>query len=131
MEVLHDERGLIRYEYVTTRQFRNPQVDAEGVPVGVPATADHVSEESVRLLCQSNAMYVPEEEDQKTFKEFLNSWGGEWMWEDLRLKEGPEWVAECLRNNSLVCVTDGSSKQEPIIYAARAESWRADERGGA
>ena len=30
------------------------------------------------------------------------------MWEDLRLKEGPEWVAECLRNNSLVCVTDGS-----------------------
>ena len=30
------------------------------------------------------------------------------MWEDMRLKESPEWVAECLRNNSLICVTDGS-----------------------
>merc|ERR1712197_123859 len=32
MEVLHDEKGLIRYEYDSTRNFRNPQVDAEGVP---------------------------------------------------------------------------------------------------
>ena len=28
MEVLHDEKGLIRYEYDSTRQSRNPQIDA-------------------------------------------------------------------------------------------------------
>ena len=30
------------------------------------------------------------------------------MWEDLRMTESPEWVAECLRNKTLICVTDSS-----------------------
>ena len=30
------------------------------------------------------------------------------MWEDLRMTESLEWVAECLRNKTLICVTDGS-----------------------
>ena len=30
------------------------------------------------------------------------------MWHDLRLHEDPSWVAECLKNKTLVCVTDGS-----------------------
>ena len=30
------------------------------------------------------------------------------MWEDLRMTESPEWVAECLQNRTLICVTDGS-----------------------
>ena len=77
MEVLDDKKGLIRYEYDSTRRFRNPQIDPEGVPTGVPATADEISEESVRLLCQSRELYVPAEEEQKAFKEVLNSWGGE------------------------------------------------------
>ena len=108
MEVLHDEKGLIRYEYDSTRQFRHPQVDAEGVPCGVPATAEDISEESVKLVCRSKELFTPEEAEKKPFREFLNSWGGEWMWDDLRMKESPEWVAECLRNKTLVCVTDGS-----------------------
>ena len=108
MEVLHDEKGLIRYEYDSTRNFRNPHFDAEGVPSGVPATAEEMSEESVRLMCQSNALFTPEEVERRPFRELLNSWGGEWMWEDLRMTESPEGVAECLRNKTLICVTDGS-----------------------
>ena len=42
------------------------------------------------------------------FKDFLDKWGGEWMWEGLRLNKRPKWVAECLQNRTLVCVTDGS-----------------------
>ena len=67
-----------------------------------------MSEESVRLVCQSKALFTPEEVEKKPFREFLNSWGGDWMWEDLKMTESPEWVAECLRNKALVCVTDGS-----------------------
>ena len=29
------------------------------------------------------------------------------MWNDLRLIEVPSWVAECLKNKTLVCATDG------------------------
>ena len=53
-------------------------------------TADKMSEESVRLLCQSKALFAPEEVVKKPFREFLNSWGGDWMWEDLRKRESPE-----------------------------------------
>ena len=108
MEVLHDVKGLIRYEYDSTRHFRNPQIDAEGVPCGVLATAEEMSEESVRLVCQSKALFTPKKVEKKPFREFLNSWGGDWMWEDLRMTESPEWVAECLRNKTLICVTDSS-----------------------
>ena len=108
MEVLHDEKGLIRFEYDSTRWFTNPQTDADGAPGGVPAMADEISEESVRLLCQSQALFTPKEVEEKPFEEFLKSWGGDWMWEDLRMTESPEWVAECLRNKTLICVTDGS-----------------------
>ena len=73
MEVLHDEKGLIRYKYDSTRHFRNPLFDAEGVPCGVPATAKEMSEESVRLVCQSKALFTPKEVEKKPFREFLNS----------------------------------------------------------
>ena len=34
------------------------------------------------------------------------------MWSDLRLAESTKWVAECLKNRTLVCVTDGSYQKE-------------------
>ena len=34
------------------------------------------------------------------------------MWKDLHMHEDPSWVVECLTNNTLVCVTDGSYQKE-------------------
>ena len=34
------------------------------------------------------------------------------MWKDLHMHEDPSWVVECLANNTLVCVTDGSYQME-------------------
>ena len=59
MEVLHDKKGMIRYKYDSTHHFRSTQIDAEGVPCSVPATAEEMSEESVRLVCQSKAVCAP------------------------------------------------------------------------
>ena len=44
--------------------------------------------------------------------EFLKSWGGEWVWNSLDLTEDPLWVAECLKNKTLVCVTNGSYNKQ-------------------
>ena len=34
------------------------------------------------------------------------------MWKDLHMNEDPSWVAKCLTDNTLVCVTDGSYQKE-------------------
>ena len=93
---------------------------ANGVPQGVPATATEMSEDSIRLFCQSKELYVPESEAQKSFKELLEGWGGCWMWEDLRLTEDLEWIVESLQNKSLVCVTDGlyDKQRAPDVCSA-------------
>ena len=38
-----------------------------------------MSEESLRLLCQSKALVKPKVKKKKPFKEFFRSWGEEWM----------------------------------------------------
>ena len=43
-----------------------------------------------------------------TFQDHLKSYGGQWMWKDLRMGQSAAWVADCLRDGNLVCVTDGS-----------------------
>ena len=42
------------------------------------------------------------------------------MWEDLRLDEDPSWIVECLKNKTLMCVTDGSYMKDkaPNICSA-------------
>jgi hypothetical protein len=48
----------------------------------------------------------------KNFWEFLHSWGGNWMWEgiddDQEMKEDATWIANGMRHNLLIWVTDGS-----------------------
>ena len=34
------------------------------------------------------------------------------MWDGLNLSEDPSWVAECLKNKTIVCVTDGSYNKQ-------------------
>jgi hypothetical protein len=48
-----------------------------------------------------------------SFRELLQSLGGEWMWEDV--KEGDtnvEWVRDALINGTFIGVTDGSYDRE-------------------
>ena len=69
---------------------------------------------------KSKELHVPEPEVQKSFKELLESWGGSWMWKDVRLAEDPEWIVESLQNKTLVCVTDGSydKQRAPNVSSA-------------
>ena len=52
------------------------------------------------------------DDNGKTFVEFLKSWEGKWTWDGLILSEDPSWVAKCLKNGTLVCVTDGSYNKQ-------------------
>ena len=107
---------MIKYEHNKYTQFTRAHADKDGTPGDVPATAKKISPEFIKLHSTSKAQFAPEMEEVKLFMEVLTSWGGEWMWRDLRwtgsMTESIEWVAECLKNRTLVYVTDGSYQKE-------------------
>ena len=91
--------------------FRKHEIADNQVLTGVPAKVLPADKYYVKLVQTKHFQYLPPKVNDGSpldFKDFLNKWGGEWMWEGLRLNEKPEWVAECLQNGMLVCVTDGS-----------------------
>jgi hypothetical protein len=53
------------------------------------------------------------------FWEFLYSWGGKWVWEgieaDQRLPYDMTWVAEEMKNYTLIWVMDGSYNRKKAI----------------
>ena len=53
------------------------------------------------------------------FWEFLNSWGGKWMWEEIDdsqfTKHDLTWAVEGMKNHSFIWVTDGSYDKDRAI----------------
>ena len=104
--MLSDEEGLIRCDHVRGRIFRRGESMGQAEPNGLPATREDI----LKLFCTSQTQFHVQEEEAQSFLERLKSWGGEWMWEGLQLRDDDDisWVAESLKNKSIVCVTDGS-----------------------
>ena len=50
----------------------------------------------------------------------LHGWGQTWIWDDLKVTGGTDWVAQAIADNSLVAVTDGSyiKEQYPDLCSA-------------
>ena len=52
--------------------------------------------------------------------EVLDQWGSMWMWEDLELTGGFEFIVAGIIDSSLVCVADGSSIKEMYPHICSA-----------
>jgi hypothetical protein len=48
------------------------------------------------------------------FLDILRGWGQTWIWDDLKVTGGTDWVAQAIADNSLVAVTDGSYIKEHL-----------------
>ena len=48
------------------------------------------------------------DKEHETFIAHLKNYGGEWFWEDIQTPDGTEWMAEAMKNGTLISVTDGS-----------------------
>ena len=46
------------------------------------------------------------------FLDVLHGWGQTWIWDDLMVTGGTDWIAQAIADNSLVAVTDGSYIKE-------------------
>jgi hypothetical protein len=46
------------------------------------------------------------------FPDVLRGWGHTWIWDDLMVTGGTNWITQAIGDNSLVAVTDGSYIKE-------------------
>ena len=129
IEVLSDTEGVIKYENEQYATFTRAYADKDGTPSGVPATVKSTSLNHIKTHLTSKDQFTPEVKEAKSFMEILTSWGGEWMWSGLSLTESIEWVAECLRNKTLVCVTAPTRRKRLPTYVAQGGLWRARSPG--
>jgi hypothetical protein len=78
---------------------------------GVPTSVTSFSAQQVIKLSEEPALAKAVEETPD-FWELLYSWGGTWMWEGMEAgKDSPDnisWIADGLKDSSLVWVMDGS-----------------------
>ena len=104
-----------------TRAYRLVSVHNDGRnPVGQPCSVACAGRHEVRYLCQGPRQQhgIPRE---KTFLEFLRSWGGEWMWHNVGNDDATlDWLITAIERGTTVWVTDGSYNKElaPTISGA-------------
>ncbi len=48
-----------------------------------------------------------DDSDPTTFLEVLESWGNTWLWDNMSVSGGTEWIGQSILDGSLVAVTDG------------------------
>jgi len=60
------------------------------------------------------------------FLDVLRGWGQTWIWDDLKVTGGTDWLAQAIAENSLVAVTDGSYiKEHHPELCSSALCWNA------
>jgi hypothetical protein len=108
------EEGTVFYAATGSRRTRGSHLYGRShralvQVVGVPASVEHLAGGQVRLLHTGSKFAVTDDAVDRSFWEFLKSWGGEWMWEHIEDPyEDTAWMAEALTNGTAVLVTDGS-----------------------
>ena len=79
---------------------------------GIPCSIGHKSKEVI-LLVNIGPSLTNEKDMDKLFRQFLWSWGGEWMWNEVR-NSGKDfgWVVTTLEEGTVLWVTNGSYMRE-------------------
>ncbi|MGB2419943.1 MAG: hypothetical protein ACPH9Z_07405, partial [Luminiphilus sp.] len=82
------------------------------LPIGHPCSVACAGRHEVRYLCHGppQLVGVPNE---KTFLEFLRSWGGEWMWQNVGNDDNSlDWLVAAIERGTTIWVTDGSYNKD-------------------
>ena len=81
-----DQEKVIIYTPSNGGRFHKQGRAEHRVPRGVPARVKSINKDTLKLMQIGrpfNELWSEEEEDKPEFMEFLQAWGGEWMWEDV------------------------------------------------
>jgi hypothetical protein len=86
-------------------------MSAQIFPAGIPTSVIKISESKMSKL-QEGPLHPPTTEDSTPFWEFIDTWGGSWMWRNIdtgdKPKDNMQWVADGMTAGTLILTTNGS-----------------------
>jgi hypothetical protein len=104
-------RSTVMYQQVWDKQHNSQP------PLGRPTSVRAILSTKVTKL-QDGPSLVNASQKHNNYWELICSWGGGWMWEDIDFTQETtqdlKWVAEGMKNNTLVWTTDGSYNRKRV-----------------
>ncbi len=103
----------------TTRyQKTHKETSVQNFPTGIPTSVIETSECRVNKLQDGLPHTIPRD-NMQSFWEFLATWGGTWMWDDIDFgahsKDDILWIAEGMTKGSLIWMTNGSYDRKKAV----------------
>ena len=90
--------------------FTRSRIDAPLKSRGKICTIKQVSLAVIGVLSSTDS--APEKEKPQSFWEIVRNWGQTWLWDNLVISGDIEWIAEAIRESTLVAVTDESYMED-------------------
>ena len=112
-DVFQSTKKPNRFYYKETRSYLGGGVLCSAEPT-------HAGAEGGGWRMTSTAMEVTLPKAPQTFMEVLRSWGNTWLWDNIMMVGGNDWLQKAIQDGSLTAVTDGSyiREQYPDLCAA-------------
>jgi hypothetical protein len=98
------------YCHIRRRQYTHLCTSHSRQMQGVVATVEKITPETVKVCSVASLPVHPI--TPVNFLDVLCSWGQTWIWDDLKVTGGTDWVAQAIIENILMVVTDGSYIRE-------------------
>jgi hypothetical protein len=98
------------YGHVRRGQYKRIRTSCSGRMQGAVATVEEVMPGMMKVC---SVAYPPiRSVTPANFLDILRGWGKTWIWDNLKVTGGTDWIAQAISKNSLVTVTDGSYIKE-------------------
>ncbi len=98
------------YEHIRRGRYKRLRASWSGRMKGDVSTVEEVTP-GIWNVC-SVAIHTVCPVPPSNFIDVLKGWGHMWIWNDLKVSGGTDWLAQAIAKGTLVAVTDGSYIQE-------------------
>jgi hypothetical protein len=98
------------YGHIRGGLYKHIHISHSGRMQGAVATVDKVKPGMMKVCSVAFPPIHPI--SPANFLDILRGWGQTWIWNDLKVTRGTDWVAQSISENSLVAETDGSYIKE-------------------
>jgi hypothetical protein len=98
------------YGHIRRGRYKRIHTSRSGRMQGAVATVEEVKPGMMKVCSVVSPPIRPV--PPANFLDILRGWGQTWIWDDLKVTRGTDWVAQSISKYSLVAVTDGSYIKE-------------------
>ncbi len=101
---------MIVYRHIQRGRYKRLKTSQSGKMRGEAATVEEVTPGVWKVCLVATHTVCPE--PPCNFIDVLKGWVHTWIWDDLKVTRGTDWIAQAIAEGTLVVLTDGSYIQE-------------------